>query len=465
MISRVEARPRATGAASVVDLGTSPEHFTPTWLAARLRALIGPLRNRQLAVAFSGGLDSTALLAALARLRSAHRLVLRAVHVDHGLHPDSTRWARHAAAQARRLRVRCRVVKVSVHAGGDSLEAAARRARYAALAQQLTREELLLTAHHQEDQFETVLLALMRGSGIWGLGAIPDVSNWEHGLLVRPLLPVSRMQLERYVAQRGLGWVDDPSNDNERFDRNYLRQRVLPPLLQRWPAAATTVGRSAAHLREARALLEQLAERTLGDARDGATLRVSVLARLPLAQRRNALRVWIGQQGLAAPDYRRLREIAGPMLAARSDALPAVRWRGGELRRFDDRLFALRAPPARPTDADWPWSERHRLEFDDGSALALVRERHGDVALSALPVRLQVRFRRGGEQLQGASGRVPLKQLLQLHAIPPWERAGVPLVADGERVIAVADLWLHPAYRAAAKDRERGRFRWRRVDG
>src|SRR5262249_16738460 len=199
--------------------------------------------------------------------------------------------------------------------------------------------------------------------------------------------------------------------ENERFDRNYLRQRVLPALRERWPAAATTAGRSAAHLREARSLLEQLAEHTLGDARDGTTLRVSVLARLPLAQRRNTLRVWIGQQGLTAPDYRRLREIAGPMLAARRDALPAVRWRGGELRRYGDRLFALRAAPRPLTAADWPWSEQHRVEFDDGSALALVRERHGDVALGALPARLQVCFRRGGEQLHGGSGHVPLKQL------------------------------------------------------
>ncbi len=465
MTARVAARASAAGAASAVDLAIPPERFSASWLGARLRTLVGPLRTRRLALAFSGGLDSTVLLVALAGLRRAHRLQLRALHVNHGLHPDSGRWAEHAAAQARRLRVPCELIEVSVvQPSSESLEAAARSARYQAFAQCLARDELLLTAHHQEDQFETVLLALMRGSGVFGLGAMPDLMSWCGTLLVRPLLPVSRSELERYAAQSGLSWVDDPSNENERFDRNYLRQRVLPQLRQRWPAAATTVARSAAHMRDARALLEQRAEQSLGDARDGATLRVSALARLPLAQRRNALRVWIAQRGLSAPGYNRLREIAGPMLAARSDALPAVRWRGGELRRYGDRLFALRSVPVRLAAADWSWGEQPRIEFEDRSALALAREPHGDVELSALPARLQVRFRLGGELLHGAGGRLPLKQLLQLQAIPPWERDAVPLVVVDDRIIAVADLWLHPRYRATAAGGDRGRFRWQGAD-
>ncbi len=396
-----------------------------------------------------------------------HRFALRALHVHHGLQPGADGWAQQALAQAKSLRVRCELLRVTVaRARGTSLEAAARAARYRALAQQLTAEELLLTAHHQEDQLETVLLALMRGSGVRGLGAMAPITPWSGTLLVRPLLTVNRSLLEHYGSDRGLNWIADPSNEDLRFDRSYLRQRVLPRLMERWPAAALTAARSAAHLREARRLLEQLAERSLRAARDGASLRVSALARLPLVDRKNALRLWIAERGLSEPDYRRLHEIAGPMLAARSDAVPRVSWQGGELRRFGDRLFSLPGPPLRLRDREWPWQEQPRLELEDGSALTLARERHGDVHLPALPALLTVRFRHGGERLQSGSGHISLKQLLQTQAIPPWVRAQVPLIAAGERIVAVADLWLHPAYRAkeGARSTERGRLRWQGLD-
>jgi tRNA(Ile)-lysidine synthase len=460
-------RPETVGTVGAPELSLPPKSFTPAWLAAQLRALIGPLAGRKLSVAYSGGPDSAALLAALASLRRVHRFVLRALHVHHGLQPGADGWAQHALAQAQQLRVPCELLRVTVVcARGESLEAAARAARYRALAQQLTAEELLLTAHHQEDQLETVLLALMRGSGVRGLGAMAPLTPWSGTLLVRPLLAVGRSQLERYGTERGLSWIDDPSNEDLRFDRSYLRARVVPLLRARWPSAAVTAARSAAHLREARALLEQLAAQSLREARDGTTLRVSALVRLALADRKNALRLWIAERGLSAPDYRRLHEIAGPMLAARADALPCVRWKGGELRRFGDRLFALQDPPAVLSDRDWAWRKQPRLEFADGSALTLARERHGDVQLSALPARLTVRFRRGGERLQSGSGHIALKQLLQTQAIPPWAREQVPLVAAGERIVAVADLWLHPAYRAREDTRssERGRLHWQRLD-
>lgn len=461
-MSAARAPPGALGAAAV-----PPQRFTSAWLARELHALIGPLSGRKLCLAYSGGPDSAALLAALASLRRVHRFGLRALHVHHGLQSAADAWARQALAQARRLRVPCERLQVRVaRARGESLEAAARAARYRALGQALQGGELLLTAHHQEDQLETVLLALMRGSGVRGLGAMAPLMPWSGTLLVRPLLSISRRQLERYGSERGLRWIEDPSNQDLRFDRSYLRQRVLPCLQERWPAAALTAARSAAHLREARALLEQLAERSLAAARDGATLRVSALARLSLPERKNALRLFLAERGLSAPDHRRLQEIAGPMLAARADALPRVGWQGGELRRFGDRLFALRSAPLQLSERDWAWQEQPRLEFEDGSALTLARERHGQVHLAALPARLSVRFRRGGERLQGAAGHGALKQLLQTEGIAPWARGQVPLIGAGERIVAVADLWVDPAYAARPQTRssERARLRWQRVD-
>ena len=457
----------AAAAATDSTLETAaPVRFDAAWLAARLRVLLGTVRGRRLCVAYSGGVDSGALLAALATLRARERFVLRALHVDHRLQPQSAQWARHARLLARRLRVPCRIIELTIQPGrGESLEAAARAARYRALAGQLAGDELLLTAHHQEDQFETMLLALLRGSGVRGLAAMRALTARGHTWLLRPLLPVTRAQLEQYMRGRGLDWSEDPSNADQRFDRNYLRQTVLPLIRQRWPAAAATAGRSAAHLAEAQALLGALAGASLHPARDGAALRVSALRRLPLPQRRNALRQWIGERGLQLPDHRRLREICGPMLAARDDALPRVSWRGGELRRYADRLFAFDAAAAanaRPPER-WDWRAQPWLALAGGGALGLVCDRHGDVRLSALPRLLSVHQRRGGERLHASAGRVALKDVLQVQGLAPWERAAVPLIMHSGRIIAVADLWLDPAYRAAgAAALERGRFRWRR---
>jgi tRNA(Ile)-lysidine synthase len=459
-------RPRAVAAADVAGDVAAPARFDAAWLGARLQAMIGALRGRRLCVAYSGGLDSGALLSALAALRVRERFVLRAVHVDHQIQPQSAQWAQGASRRSRRLRVPCEIVELAIERGrGESLEAAAREARYRALAAQIAPDELLLTAHHQEDQLETVLLALLRGSGVRGLAAMRALTPWAHTMLLRPLLPVTRAQLEQYLRARGLDWSEDPSNADERFDRNYLRRAVLPLIRQRWPAAAATVSRSAGHLAEARSLLEALATASLQQARDGAALRVSVLRRLALPQRRNAVREWIAERGLPLPDHRRLREICGPMLAARDDALPRVSWRGGELRRHADRLFAFGATAAASPMAieQWDWRAQPWLPLAAGGALGLVRDRHGDVRLAALPRLLSVRHRRGGERLQAAPGRVALKDLLQAHGLAPWERAAVPLIMHAERIIAVADLWLDRAYRSQ-DDRaaERGRFRWRR---
>ncbi len=461
-------------------LAEAPARFDAAWLGARLKSMVGTLRGRRLCVAYSGGLDSGVLLLALAGLRARERFTLRALHVDHRLQPQSGRWAQAARLRSRQWRVPCRVLEVNVEQRrGQSLEAAARAARYQAMAAQLAPDELLLTAHHQEDQLETVLLALLRGSGVSGLAAMSARSSWAGVSLLRPLLPVSRGQLEHYARARRLDWSEDPSNVDQRFDRNYLRHAVLPAIRQRWPAAAATASRSAGHLAEARALLEQLAAECLLPARDGAALSVSALRRLALPQRRNALRLWIAERGLQQPDHRRLREICGPMLAARQDAMPRVRWHGGELRRHADRLFATASATSTASAANmpaasgaaaierWDWRAHPWLPLAGGGELGLVRDRHGDVRLATLPRVLRVRQRHGGERLQAAHGRTALKDLLQQQALAPWERAAVPLIVHAGRVIAVADLWLDPAYRsqgeAAPESGEgRGRFRWRR---
>jgi tRNA(Ile)-lysidine synthase len=441
-------------------------------LRLRLRTLIGSLRGQRLCLAYSGGADSSALLCALAALRGREGFRLRALHVNHQLYPHAAEWARTACALAQRLRVPCEVLEVRVpRPRGSSLEAQARRVRYRALSQNLGSDELLLTAHHQDDQVETLLLALLRGAGVRGLAAMSAMSRLEGVHLLRPLLPVARAQLEHYLRRRGITWSEDPSNQDQRFDRNYLRHAVLPALRARWPAVAATVSRSAAHLAEARELLDQLAQGSLRDARDGGALRVSVLRRLDPARRRNALRRWLVERTLPAPDQTRLRELAGPLLSARADALPCVRWPGAQVRRHGDCLLAEGLPvhdsvrPAQPPleVARWDWHSRPWVGLGTGGSLGIVADRHGDLSLSALPAVLRVCYRRGGERLQDEIGHAPLKDLLQRHGVAPWLRSRVPLLVHRRQIVAVADLWLDPRYRARAGAAPRGRLQWRRA--
>jgi len=379
-------------------MGRKPEEFGVHWLRGRLAELLPGFPDLGLCVAFSGGPDSTALLAALARLRRRPRS-LRAVHVDHGLHPDSGSWATHALALARSLNVPCTVLTAKVsRARGESPEARARAARYRLLADALSEGEVLLTAQHEDDQVETVLLMLLRGAGMAGLAAMPEVAPFARGSLARPLLTRSRAELVAWVRRQGLACLDDPSNADEAFDRNFLRLRVLPVIRERWPAAATTVSRTARHAAEAQRLLEALAQADVGAARHGESLAASSLRALPPDRRRNALRFWITSRGFVLPPTARLREMAGPLLAARADAHPSVAWPGARV-ELHTGLLTLRSSagkrgvlpgtvPATMSGSEIPWRWRAQpvCALPSGlGQLELKADAHGWIHLSDAP--------------------------------------------------------------------------------
>ena len=448
--------------------------FGPAWLRERLARLLPHRGAAGLCVAFSGGADSTALLAALAQLPS-RRAQLRAIHIDHGLHADSADWSRHAARLARTLGVP--FVARATHvprARGESLEAAARTLRYRLLGESLAAGEVLLTAHTQDDQLETVLLQLLRGAGVAGIAAMPEIAPFARGYLARPLLSRSGAELREWLRGERLAWIEDPSNADLALDRNYLRARVLPLIRARWPGAATTVARAARYAAEAQRLLDDLARADVGRASHGARLAVPALRALSPERRRNALRWWIASAGLQVPPARRLEEIAGPMLAARRDAQPLIEWPGARVERAAG-LLELSAAGASGREAAraaggeiaWAWRAAPVCALGvDCGALAIRSARHGPLDTAALPDTLSVRWRRGGERLRPARGgpRRTLKSLLQEAHVPPAERVRLPLVFAGARLIAVADLWLDESVRATSASTARARLAWQQPD-
>lgn len=455
-------------------MASSPKaRLSPQWLATQLARLFEGYPNLALCVALSGGVDSTALLALLARMPARQRksLRLRAVHVNHGLHPNATSWSNQCVSLARGLGVPLDILTTKVErARGESLEAAARTARYALLARNLGKDEVLLTAHHQDDQLETVLLQLFRGSGLAGLAAMPERVRFAAGWLARPLLSQTRATLAEWATRQELTWAQDDTNSDERLDRNYLRNRVLPLIRERWPGVAAAAARSARHAAEGQRLLEAIGRADAERAADGAALAASSLRALPADRRRNALRFWIAASGRRVPDTRRLEQMCGALLDARADANPHVAWADGVLRREGGRL-TLSSPATAGTGqspAAWNWRSGP-CALPAGGALELSRDPRGPVDLQALPELLTVRYREGGERLRPRRGgpRRALKSLLQEARVPVTERARVPLVFAGEQLVAAADLWLDESIQCArggagigSQAAVRGRLRW-----
>jgi tRNA(Ile)-lysidine synthase len=441
--------------------------FSPALLERELRRLVPGWPECRLLIAFSGGADSLALLVALAELRAAapHRgFSMRAVHVDHGIHPESSAWARAAQRSARRFAVPCGLRRVDVVAArGESPEAAARLARYAALAEAMKPAEVLVTAHHEDDQAETLLLQLLRGAGVAGLAAMPESMPFARGTLVRPLLRVSGSALRSFARDRDLRWVEDLSNADPRFDRNFLRQAVMPSLFARWPGATQVIARAAHHLGEARALLGELADGDLDAVQDGVTLLIPRLQRLSPARQRNVVRRWLERRALRPPDHRRLERVLGELCAARADSLPVVTWRGAEVRRWRERLYAMPSVAPPPPPLIWRPGVAPEIALPAGlGRLRMVADARGPFSRGALPAVLRVSFRAGGERLRTEIGgpRRDLKELMRARNVLPWMRDRIPLLHAGRTLLAVADLWVNAECRAAKATGRRVRIDW-----
>jgi tRNA(Ile)-lysidine synthase len=417
--------------------------FSPERLLAVISSL--PAAPRYW-VAYSGGLDSQVLLHALSVLRPLPAAELSAIHIDHGLHQDAADWSAQCERYCREQDIPLKVVQVKVDAtNGESLEAVARDLRYAAIAAEIGVGDILFTAHHQDDQAETMLLQLLRGSGPGGLAAMPAIAEFANGYHARPLLGFSRQQLADYADGEGLSWLEDPSNRDISFDRNFLRQHVIPQLAERWPSLGRTLSRSASHCGEAQQLIDKMAQQDLDKLLDGgdSSLNLNLLAELPPPEGRAVLRAWIKGEGFAVPDTVHLERVLVEMVAAREERNPLVTWQGTELRRFRGRLYISQPLPPFDSNLVLQWDGDSPLELPTGMGRLLVEE--GE---SGIPQQLwesgaiQVRFRSGGERCRppGRGHSKSLKKLYQEMGIPPWLRQRLPLVFVDEQLVAVGDL-------------------------
>lgn len=437
-------------------------------LLQQLRAELEAIPANRYWVAYSGGVDSHVLLHAMAALRPQLSAAVNAVHVNHGLNPAAGQWAAHVISICDALSIPCHLFNVDARPRrGESPEAAARNARYHHFSQLIEAGDVLLTAHHQEDQAETLLLQLLRGAGPHGLAAMPLVAPFSAGQLARPLLNTAQALINDYAQERSLCWIEDPSNQERGFERNYLRHDVVPLLKAHWPAFSKTVSRAAAHCAEAAGLLDELAAEDLQRLSGGAAerplaARISLdgLRQLAPERRKNIIRFWIRKCSLPTVSTKIMDQINASLITARDDAVPLVRWPGGELRRYREDLYAM--VPLEPFDPSlqfrWCWQEgalelpaaigsvvaqTHLATSGDSSSKGLSRTQCEQQPLS-------VRFRQGGERcrLPGRTQHHQLKGLLQQAGVPPWQRDRIPLIYLGEQLAAVVGYFYCAPFQA-----------------
>jgi tRNA(Ile)-lysidine synthase len=419
------------------------ESIEATRLLPTLQAITPPCYR----VALSGGLDSTVLLHLLVTLRDAGiDLPVAALHIHHGLQAEAEAWLTWCQQLCDRWRVDLAVHRVVVKPQGEGVEAAARTARYAIFKEYAARGEAILLAHHRDDQAETLINHLLRGSGVRGLAAMPVCRTLAAGSVVRPLLPFSRQAIAAWAQAHHLEWIEDPSNGDLSLRRNFLRHRVMPLLRETFGDVTLPVARSALWCSEADELLQGLATADLTQVVAATTpawpwlchqpLQCSRLSQLSNARQRNLLRYWLIALNLPLPDHRRLNEVLSQLVVARHDSAAEVHWRGVEIHRYRDQLHAFTPLPPLP-EVRVALKDGAVTPLPDGYGVILPGSGGGAVGEGA-----SVIWSPSTERVALAIGRHRLKRIWQKHGVPPWLRLRWPLIVDRhDALIALPGLW------------------------
>lgn len=412
----------------------------------------------RIAVAFSGGLDSAALLHLADGYAQDKRIELFAFHVHHGLSRNADEWLAHCERECGRLGIRFDARRVDVHASGrDSIEQAARVCRYAALGElcRLHGVPLLLTAHHQDDQAETVLLQLLRGAGVAGLSGMasaaeaPGLLGDVTPVLARPLLGLTRTELEEFASRHGIDHIEDESNDDLRYSRNALRHKVMPALDAYFPGYEQCVVRMSQHAQSAQRLLDELAAQDMKDCADGDSMDIARLGTLGIDRQDNLLRYWFAQHRVRMPSTAWMEELRSQLFCAREDAQVRVVHPDCEVRRHRGRAFII--PRVVETDTGSPqctfrWQGQPIIHFPEfGGSLHFCPAGEGVGEDWLAQQEMTLRHRQGGEKLRAAPGRPSrtLKHHYQALDIPVWERQRLPVVLAAGRLLYAAGIGLN----------------------
>lgn len=401
-------------------------------------------KQQKIWIAYSGGIDSSVLLHAAHSVATQQNI--HAVHIDHQIHQDSIQWSQHCAVVCDQLNINMQTIQVDLdgrmHLG---LEGAARDARYSAFTELLHSDDVLLTAHHADDQVETLLLQLLRGAGSHGLSGCAVEKKLGKAVLMRPLLNITRADIEAYANEHGLNWLEDPSNKSIQHDRNYLRHEVIPLLQKHWPQLQTTFSRAANWQRESSNLLDDLAKIDLSSA-DISSHKLSVdhFTALNNEHTKNALRFWMRQHQYPMPSAQILQHMISDVIDASEDREPCVSWQDCELRKYRKYLYLQKKLPEHNASRVIEWQVQQPLKLANIKLTLTSKALESFGILLMEKESLQVRFRQGGEVIRprGRGCEKTLKTLFQEAGVPPWLRDRIPLIFQHDRLICVWGFWV-----------------------
>lgn len=432
---------------------------------------INQLRQSEskIVLGLSGGMDSRVMLDLLARYQAVNPEVkCLAVHVHHGLSQHADEWACQCAAWCDEVNIPLEVERVELDLGdGGSIEERARVARYAALSKYIAKHDLLLTGQHADDQLETFMLALKRGSGPKGLSCMADAMPFNHGVLVRPLLQVPRSTIEAYIQANQLEWVEDESNQDTRYDRNFIRHQIAPNLLERWPTLRATVHRSAQLCAEQEALLDELLEeRYLSVVDRFMGLDIPLLSMQSDNVRARLIRMWFANLQQPMPSRQHLEIIWQQIAGAQQDANPALNLVNGQVRRYQNKLYFVEyAQDVSQWQALLEHDKTVNLPDNLGkltlstSGMSTTQDASYNATLSyhdandsTMVISLSlpkdspcyIHFSPAGlvAHPQGRGHSRKLKKLFQEYGVPSWKRKRLPIVMVNDQVVAVLGLFI-----------------------
>ncbi|WP_257281117.1 tRNA lysidine(34) synthetase TilS [Endozoicomonas sp. ISHI1] len=419
-------------------------------LSEQLKTVAG----KPIVVAFSGGVDSTVLLHLLVSMREEGVIgSLSAVHIHHGLSDNADAWAEHCLSLCKQWQVPLEVVRVVIEPSSD-IEQQAREARYAVFESCLPEGGCLLMGHHQNDQAETVLFRLLRGSGLDGAAGMPVSREFGGGVLFRPLLNISRQSIENYAKNHYLDFVEDESNQNQRFRRNFLRQNLIPQIEAVWPGATARLAQFSEDVSEAN---QMMLEQTEHHARqiiqtppsclwgERSVLDLEALKLINGKAARRVVRYWLATHQVQMPGRVRLNVLFTDLIDAAEDAEPVVSLGAFLLRRFARKLVLLRKPELIQQEGfDWQWDKDRAIELPfSGGHLSLGEG--GDVRLPEAPLRILFRSQLPAGlkvAVKGRVGRKTIKRWLQDYKVPPWVRGSIPFVFHGDDLVALPGVFV-----------------------
>ena len=412
--------------------------------------------SKKIIVAYSGGIDSSALLHLLNSIKNELKQSIEVIYINHGLHKKSLDWGKFCEDECNEYNIPFKLISINEKCpNGVSIESWARNKRYSIISKEMNKNDILLTGHHMDDQVETFFLQILRGSGPRGLSCMPAIKKFKNGFHVRPFLNIQRNELEEYINANNINWQEDESNSDTRYDRNYLRHSVLPYFGVAWPSYCQSISKSINHQIESMTILNEIAledmEKTL--CKNLINLNVIILKRLSVARQKNLIFYWRDSLNLDKPGSKHMEQIISTLINSGYDKCPCVNWKNTEIRKYRDHLYAFKSIHEHDENIEINWNTKSPLKIQGETLVA--KESHGKGVSKSIieDARITIRYRHGGEKIytNSSSHSKTVKQLFQESGVLPWLRDRIPLIYINEELAVIPGFCVGKKY-SASKD-------------